>query len=114
MDQRVLSIVSVLQEEISLPASPNRLAELVNLSPSRLRHLFKVNMGVTIQCYQRHLRMDKARVLLETTFLSIKQIRAIVGINNDSHFTKDFKTAYGSTPTTYRVHVKVSAEVDKE
>ena len=52
--------------------------------------------------YLKLLRMEKAKHLLETTFLSVKEITYRVGINDDSHFVRDFKKAYGTAPTQYR------------
>lgn len=50
--------------------------------------------------------MDRAKYLLETSFLSVKQIAHQVGLNDESHFVRDFKKAYGEPPTHYRVRAK--------
>lgn len=52
--------------------------------------------------YLRLLRMQEARELLETTFLSVKEIRTRVGFGDESHFMRDFKKACGMTPAQYR------------
>jgi transcriptional regulator GlxA family with amidase domain len=39
---------------------------------------------------------------VRTTFLSVKEISAAVGIHDESHFLRDFKTLYGATPTERR------------
>lgn len=46
--------------------------------------------------------MERARYLLETSYLSVKQIAHKVGLNDESHFVRDFKTAYGMPPAHYR------------
>jgi hypothetical protein len=46
--------------------------------------------------------MERAGDLLETSFLSVKEIAHAVGLNDESHFVRDFKTIYGVTPTRYR------------
>ena len=43
--------------------------------------------------------MEKARYLLETSLLSVKEITHSVGLNDESHFVRDFKKAYGVPPT---------------
>ena len=52
--------------------------------------------------YLRKLRMERALELLETSLLSIKEIAAKVGYNDSSHFMREFKKSYGSTPSQYR------------
>ena len=51
--------------------------------------------------YSRTLRMQQAKELLETTFLSVKEIAASVGLTSVGHFVTDFKKAYGMTPSDY-------------
>jgi transcriptional regulator GlxA family with amidase domain len=46
--------------------------------------------------------LQAAKNLLETTFLSVKEIVALVGCNDESHFLRSFKTLYGLTPSEHR------------
>lgn len=85
----------------------------VNLSPWRLAHLFKAEIGMSPQRYLTLVRLQRAKNQLETTFLSIQEIAAAVGIPNPSQFTKSFKAAYGMTPVEYRkVHFQSSVVID--
>ena len=52
--------------------------------------------------YLRLLRMERAKVLLESSFLSVKEIAFQVGLNDESHFVRDFKSTYGFSPALYR------------
>lgn len=52
--------------------------------------------------YLKVLRIERAKHLLETSFLSIKEITHIIGLNDESHFVRDFKKIYGVPPTLYR------------
>ena len=42
--------------------------------------------------------MQRAKELLETTFLNAKEITAETGYKDESHFVQNFKAAYGATP----------------
>ncbi len=55
--------------------------------------------------YLKLLRLEKAKHLLETSFLSVKEITYQVGINDESHFVRDFKKAYGNAPGQHRIKV---------
>lgn len=51
--------------------------------------------------------MERAKHLLETSFLSVKEIGHLVGLNDESHFVRDFKKAYGVPPKRYRMRFNV-------
>ena len=78
------------------------VAATLNLSASRLRHLFKNQTGLSPGQYTKVLRLERAKSLLESTFLTVKEIAARVGANDVSHFVRDYKATYGHTPTNAR------------
>lgn len=84
------------------------LSTLVNLSPSRFRHLFKQETGTTPGQYIKELRLRKAEKMLRTTFLSVKQVLKQVGLGSNAHFVHDFRKKYGMTPTAYRRTIRHS------
>ena len=74
----------------------------MNLTREYFCRLFKAETGVTPAKYMKNLKLEKGKELLETTLLSVKQITHEIGLNDESHFVKDFKNAYGLTPSRYR------------
>lgn len=50
--------------------------------------------------------MERAKHLLESSFLSVKEIAFQVGLNDESHFVRDFKSTYGFSPALYRSRFK--------
>jgi AraC family transcriptional regulator of arabinose operon len=106
MDQRTHVVITYMQNDLRHGYTLCAMARLVNLSPSRLRHLFKSDTNMTPTQYLHALRMQEARQLLETTWLRIKEIGNMVGIAGQSHFAREFKRFYGFTPTVYRAHYR--------
>jgi len=102
MDWRVQLILTLLEEDLRRTPSADELATKLHLSNSRLTHLFKAEVGCSLTQYLRDLRLRKARMLLETTFLSIKETMMAVGMTDASRFVRDFKKVSGHTPTEYR------------
>ncbi len=102
MDVRVETVIKLLEEKFGEQLSEGDLAKAVNLSTWRLGHLFKSNTGMSPMQYLQAFRMEKAKQLLETTFLNVKQIMNHVGFNDASGFNKKFKKRYGLSPTAYR------------
>jgi AraC family transcriptional regulator len=89
-----------IQRKITLP----EMAELTNLSPNHFCRLFKSETGLPPLQYLTKLRMEKARHLLVTSFLNIKQIMAMTGYDARSrgNFGKQFRRYFGIIPTQYR------------
>ena len=108
MDPRAMKIITHLNENFHRRLSCNEIARLVNISPSRLRHLFKAETGTSVARHLKSLRMQKARELLETTFLSVKEVMSRVGMSDESHFVRDFKKEFGLTPSQYRAAYSLS------
>jgi AraC-like DNA-binding protein len=85
------------------------LARQVNLSPWHFMHLFKAETSVSPNQYLRSLKMKKAKALLKDSFLSIKEITSLVGFNDRSHFSRDFKSLFGQNPSEFRARNKNSS-----
>jgi transcriptional regulator GlxA family with amidase domain len=102
MDRRVQSVIRAMELSLREPHSVDSLARSVNLSTWRLCHIFKSETRRPPLQYLRSLRMQRARNLLETTFLSVKQVMCEVGLKDESHFVRDFKRVYGLSPSQYR------------
>jgi len=102
MDRRIELVTRKIKSEPATPWDVTTLAALVNLSPSRFRHLFKKETGIGPAQYIKECRLRKAERMLRTTFLSVKQILKQVGLGSNTHFVHDFKKKHGMTPTAYR------------
>ena len=96
----------MMREDVRGELSLAQFAQSVNLSVWRLCHIFKSDIGMPPIRYLRLLRMERAKDLLESSFLSVKEIAYQVGLNDESHFVRDFKSTYGFSPALYRTHFK--------
>jgi AraC family transcriptional regulator of arabinose operon len=91
-----------MQTRMQQPFTMADLAAAVNLSPSRFRHLFTSQTGLAPARYLRRMRLRRARLLIERSFLSVKEVMALVGYNDPSHFSRDFKRQHGVLPSSLR------------
>jgi AraC family transcriptional regulator of arabinose operon len=101
-DPRIQIVLDFLYANLHRWIRLNEIAEAATLSPSRLSHVFKDEMGISPGKYLRRIRMQKASSLLATSRLSVKQIMAIAGYDNKSHFVRQFRKAFDDTPSEYR------------
>jgi AraC-like DNA-binding protein len=74
------------------------VARCVNISESRLRHLFKREIGISPGHYLKLCRLERGKQLIESSFLSVKEITALVGLTDVSHFVREYKKFYKHTP----------------
>jgi transcriptional regulator GlxA family with amidase domain len=102
MDPRIREAIALMEKQLHIEVSLDDLALSVNLSASRFRHLFKSETSVSPMQYLASLRMLKAKELIETSFLSVKQVRSSIGVHDKKHFSSLFKKNYGLTPAEYR------------
>jgi transcriptional regulator GlxA family with amidase domain len=102
VDKRVEKIIQMMRDDVRGELSLAEFAQSVNLSVWRLCHIFKSDVGMPPIRYLRQLRMERAKHLLESSFLSVKEIAFQVGLNDESHFVRDFKSTYGYSPALYR------------
>ena len=78
------------------------LSETVNYSEAYLSHLFSNELGVTIIEYLNKLRIEKARIFLDTTSFKVYEIAIKVGFQNTEHFSRLFKKYVGMSPKKYK------------
>jgi methylphosphotriester-DNA--protein-cysteine methyltransferase len=74
MDSRISAVVCFIGKRPA--ADMDTLATAVNLSPSRLRHLFRLEMATALHAYLKQQRLSRAAELLKTTFLTVKEVSA--------------------------------------
>lgn len=103
-----------MREDVRGELCLSEFAQSVNLSVWRLCHIFKSDVGMPPMRYLRLLRMERAKELLESSFLSVKEIAYRVGLNDESHFVRDFKSTYGSSPALYRSHFRRNSGQDSQ
>lgn len=113
-DRRVRVILILLEQNSHRQLAIADVARAVNLSPGRLAHLFKSEVGVSLQQYLTQIRLAKAKHQLETTFLSIKEIAAANGFPSVTRFTASFKETVGATPSEYRKHCELSHSLQRK
>jgi transcriptional regulator GlxA family with amidase domain len=78
MDRRVQTVIALMRNNLEYELPLSELVRVVNLSPSHLQRLFKAELGITTFRYMKLLRMERARYLLESSFLSVKEIMKTV------------------------------------
>jgi two-component system response regulator YesN len=107
--------ISYIDANYNKPVTLADVAKASHLSVSRLAHIFKEQMGITIIDYLTSLRIERAKELLLATDQNCTEICFEVGYNNQSYFTRSFKGFVGMTPRQFRANnqrkEKISARI---
>jgi transcriptional regulator GlxA family with amidase domain len=101
-DPRMDAAIAYIEDRLQQPLRVSDMAQIVNLSPSRFTRLFRAATGASPARYIQVRRLERARLLIERTFLSVKEVMHNVGYNDPSHFTRDFAREYGVPPSRLR------------
>jgi AraC family transcriptional regulator, arabinose operon regulatory protein len=107
LDPRVASVLKELNTHYREAVTIQQLAQQVALSPSRLAHLFKQEVGRSIIETLLAIRLQQAARLLGYTSLHIGEIAREVGFQSASYLSRQFSAYYGQSPQAYRQQRKL-------
>ncbi|NKF49954.1 helix-turn-helix transcriptional regulator [Shewanella sp. WXL01] len=101
-DQAQISkIDAYIDANISEAITVDDLAELLNCSKFYFLREFKKLMGNTPYQYLMSKRLELAKQMLGNNNASISIVGQEVGFNDQSHFTRAFKSQFGITPNQF-------------
>lgn len=106
LDPRIKEVLDILSEHYAEDHSVQDLANRVCLSPSRLSHLFKEQVGDSIIETLMKYKLKQAEKLLQYTLRPITEIALGVGFNSPDYFSRQFASFYGVSPSRYRKQLR--------
>ncbi|MGH3147254.1 MAG: helix-turn-helix domain-containing protein, partial [Rubrobacter sp.] len=102
MDPRVRRVLDLISSDPAAGYDVPSLAREVALSPSRLSHLFKQEVGEPVMAAVARLRLLQAARLLEHTVDSVGAISREVGFSSPYYFSRRFRRHFGVSPREFR------------
>ena len=72
------------------------------MSQFHFARAFKAAVGESPHRYIMQRRIERAKVMLSVTRMSVAEISYQTGFSNQSHFTVQFRKAIGMTPKQFR------------
>ena len=91
-----------IRESLESPLTIQQVATELGVSYSNFRKLFKEHTGLSPATYQQELRLLRAKELLSTTELSIKEIAYRLNFESPDYFSSKFKSKMGFKPSDLR------------
>ncbi len=99
---RLMSIIEMMEANISEPVPLIEIAQISNLSRRQIERLFQQNLGRSPARYYSELRLDRARHLLLQSNLPIVDVAIASGFVSASHFSKCYRDQFGLSPQVER------------
>ena len=101
-DPRVQKIVAYMGSHMDRPITLTSAAQVINLSPSRARHLFVEQTGLPLQTYLLWLRLMKA-VRVYAGGGSLTDAAHDAGFSDSAHFSRTFRRMFGIPAAALRL-----------
>lgn len=98
-DPRVRRVCELIAANPLASSRPHELATAVGLSVSRLQHLFREELGITLTDYVRWQRIKRAGLSLQHGY-SLTEAAHAGGFADSAHFSRTFRAMFGLPPST--------------
>ena len=95
-------MLTYIHLHIEAPFRLNDMADALRLTKPYISQLFKKETGQTVMSYVTDVKINRAKVLLQDTDLSILAISERLGYDDSSHFGRIFKKVMRYTPRAFR------------
>lgn len=102
----IVDVIQYLDEHFTEPVKLTELSRIANMSPTKLKMLFRQFTGRTITEYLLSKKADYASHLLADTSLSIEELAKKVGFDTVAGFSTSFKKKMGIPPSEYRKQIE--------
>jgi hypothetical protein len=108
IDPQCFELWQRIHRQVFQPASTGPLLFGLNPCHDSLRHRFRKIFGISPQGLFIRLRMDRAKELLRTSQLSVKEIAHELGYSRQHDLTRAFHKYVGSSPSEWKMHASDS------
>lgn len=100
-DRTAARVCGYLENHVTEPLCVNDICRIFTLSPTRLKKLFRSQVGSGVMEYFTACRIDCAKRLIREGEKSLSEIAEHLGFSSLPHFSKRFRIVTGMTPSQY-------------
>ena len=101
-DRRLRRVITHLEDNLAEDLSLTDLARIAAMSPYHFARAFKAATGASPLQYLINARIERAKVLLKTTRLTVSEIAFRTGYADPGRFSRHFRNRVGLTPGAFR------------
>ena len=107
LETRINKAKLLIRENLTNNISLESIASEINMSYSWFRKIFKEYTGFSPANYIQEMKLQRAKNLLISSDLSIKEIAYSLNFDSISYFSSTFRKKTGYTPLQYRMSIKM-------
>jgi len=111
-EPRVRRALLLMEQNLTRPISVGAIADELGVSVRQLERLCRGHLGMGPASTYRQLRLRYANWLIENTDRSVTEIAIEAGFADCAHFSRQFKDAYGFSPSRHRMQPQVAGTRD--
>jgi two-component system response regulator YesN len=108
--EEINKIIRFIRQNYDVHITLKSMARYVAMEEHYVSRLFKSKVGENLINYVQNYRVEKAKVFLAESDLSVSDVGYSVGFSNDNYFIKIFKRVTGITPSVYRKRIESQEE----
>jgi len=97
-------------KHLTEPYDVQALAKAAATSPRSLARHFSATHGMSAHDYLERLRVERACLLLQTTYLTVEEIGRSSGLESPSTFRRVFFKHTGTLPGEYRLRYRLRTQ----
>ncbi|ATN34462.1 AraC family transcriptional regulator [Rhizobium sp. ACO-34A] len=112
-NSKVLSIIELMESNLSEPLSLLEIADDAGLSRRQIERLFRQEMGRSPARYYLEIRLDRARHLLVQSSMPVVEVAVACGFVSASHFSKCYRELYNRSPQQERAERKLTMTTNR-
>lgn len=95
------SVILFIDTNIHTIRDVNTIAKSLGYNPCYLSHIFKKQMGVTLQQYLCNKRVEESIRLIKQNGISISEASYLLGFSTPQAYSRAFKRVKGMSPSKY-------------
>jgi AraC family transcriptional regulator of arabinose operon len=100
LDERIARALDMIAETTDRAPTVGELARAVGLSSSRFAHLFRRQVGRSVQSFVETTRLQRARELLELGGVNVSEAARACGFSSPFYFSTRFRKLFGVPPSS--------------
>ncbi|RYE51839.1 MAG: AraC family transcriptional regulator [Hyphomicrobiales bacterium] len=108
-DPAIEALIAGIRHDIAADWSVPRMAAVIGVSSSQFHRRFALALGLTPAKWLRQERINLARRYLKSGFEKVAAIALRCGYDDPFHFSRDFRSMTGLSPTAFRNHAELDA-----